>query len=153
MAYVNTTFLPKTNGLVFRERLTARSDKGRVFLYGINEPPLEPLISIIQQPGDLTLESMVRASLMVVAIGNYVLSYQWQFRHPDSSWKSVSTSNMEAAYPDAAFTLLDGANTNVLNVQWFTGTAPTEFRCRVRDTNEDGDRDQKLTVVSNITYI
>ena len=31
MAYVNTTFLPKTNGLVFGDRLVARSDKGRVF--------------------------------------------------------------------------------------------------------------------------
>ena len=28
---VNTTFLPKTNGLVFQPRLVARSDKGRVF--------------------------------------------------------------------------------------------------------------------------
>ena len=34
MAYVNTTFLPKTNGLVFSARLHARSDKGRVFGFG-----------------------------------------------------------------------------------------------------------------------
>ena len=31
---VNTTFLPKTNGLVFSARLHARSDKGRVFGFG-----------------------------------------------------------------------------------------------------------------------
>ena len=34
MAYVNTTFLPKTNGEVFAERLHHRSDKGRVFGFG-----------------------------------------------------------------------------------------------------------------------
>jgi len=31
---VNTSYLPKTNGLVFADRLQARSDKGRVFLAG-----------------------------------------------------------------------------------------------------------------------
>ena len=34
MAYVNTTFLPKTNSLTFQARLHARSDKGRVFGFG-----------------------------------------------------------------------------------------------------------------------
>ena len=34
MAYVNTSFLPKTSRMVFNERLHARSDKGRVFLLG-----------------------------------------------------------------------------------------------------------------------
>ena len=31
---LETTFLPKTSGLVFSDRLQARSDKGRVFLSG-----------------------------------------------------------------------------------------------------------------------
>lgn len=34
MSYVNTTFLPKTSGLVFGERLVARSNKGRVYGLG-----------------------------------------------------------------------------------------------------------------------
>ena len=42
MAYVNTTFLPKTNGLVFGDRLVARSDKGRVFGLGVSPPPYTP---------------------------------------------------------------------------------------------------------------
>ena len=43
MAYVNTTFLPKTNGMVFGDRLVARSNKGRVFGLGAvaPTPPLE----------------------------------------------------------------------------------------------------------------
>ena len=43
MAYVNTTFLPKTNGLVFQPRLEARSDKGRVFgLVDGTDNPIPP---------------------------------------------------------------------------------------------------------------
>ena len=38
---VNTTFLPKTSGLVFSDRLVARSDKGRVFLAGTTYNPLQ----------------------------------------------------------------------------------------------------------------
>ena len=38
---VNTTFLPKTTGLVFSDRLVARSDKGRVFLAGTTYDPLQ----------------------------------------------------------------------------------------------------------------
>ena len=34
MAYVNTTFLPKTNGQTFHERMHHRSDKGRVYGFG-----------------------------------------------------------------------------------------------------------------------
>ena len=37
---VDTTFLPKTNGLVFEPRLKVRSDKGRVF--GVVDVTLEP---------------------------------------------------------------------------------------------------------------
>jgi hypothetical protein len=37
---IDTTFLPKTNGLVFGDRLVIRSDKGRVFLLGESSDPL-----------------------------------------------------------------------------------------------------------------
>ena len=40
MPYTNTTFLPKTNGLVFAERLVARSDKGRVVGLGVSADPI-----------------------------------------------------------------------------------------------------------------
>ena len=40
MPYVNTTFLPKTNGMVFADRLVARSDKGRVFGLGVSADPI-----------------------------------------------------------------------------------------------------------------
>lgn len=38
---VDTTFLPKTNGLVFGDRLVTRADKGRVFLLDLT-PPADP---------------------------------------------------------------------------------------------------------------
>jgi hypothetical protein len=41
MPYTNTTFLPKTNKLVFADRLAARSDKGRVFGLGVSADPIE----------------------------------------------------------------------------------------------------------------
>ena len=41
---VETTFLPKTSGLVFADRLQARSDKGRVFLSGA--PTYDPLVVV-----------------------------------------------------------------------------------------------------------
>ena len=53
MAYVNTTFLPKTNGMVFGERLIARSNKGRVpglgvalltLKFGVNWVTPEPFL-------------------------------------------------------------------------------------------------------------
>ena len=40
MPYVDTTFLPKTNGMVFANRLVARSDKGRVFGLGVTPDPI-----------------------------------------------------------------------------------------------------------------
>ena len=40
MTYVNTTFLPKTSRLTFKERLVARANKGRVFGMGVEAPPL-----------------------------------------------------------------------------------------------------------------
>ena len=52
MAYINTSFLPKTNGKVFGERLVARSDKGRIpglgqklaLRYGVNWVTPEPFL-------------------------------------------------------------------------------------------------------------
>ena len=40
MPDAHTTFLPKTNGMVFADRLVARSDKGRVFGLGHSAVPL-----------------------------------------------------------------------------------------------------------------
>ena len=40
MPDAHTTFLPKTNGMVFADRLVARSDKGRVFGLGHSAIPL-----------------------------------------------------------------------------------------------------------------
>lgn len=52
MAYVNTTFLPKTNGMAFGARLVARSNKGRIpglgkklaLRYGVNWVTAEPFL-------------------------------------------------------------------------------------------------------------
>lgn len=52
MPYVNTTFLPKTNGMVFSDRMIARSNKGRIpglgqkltLKYGVNWVTAEPFL-------------------------------------------------------------------------------------------------------------
>ena len=42
MTYVNTTFLPKTARLTFKERLVARSNKGRVYGLAVAAPSPPP---------------------------------------------------------------------------------------------------------------
>ena len=52
MPYIDTTFLPKTNGLVFSSRMIARSNKGRIpglgkqlsLKYGVNWVTPEPFL-------------------------------------------------------------------------------------------------------------
>ena len=52
MPYVNTTFLPKTNGMVFADRMIARSNKGRIpglgkkltLKYGVSWVTAEPFL-------------------------------------------------------------------------------------------------------------
>ena len=67
MAYVNTTFLPKTNGLVFADRLVARSDKGRVFGLGVSADP----IALDMGSAWVTGEPFLEAEVVTAATATY----------------------------------------------------------------------------------
>ena len=67
MPYVNTTFLPNTNGMVFAERLTARSDKGRVFGLGVTPDP----IALNQSGAWVTGEPFLEAEVVTAATATY----------------------------------------------------------------------------------
>ena len=137
MAYVNTTFLPKTNGLVFDPRLQARADKGRVFGLGPKLPPLAEIVNNLTSP--VTVESTIRSTFTVVASGNYALSYTWQMRKADdSSWIKITQANFTSEYPDAVVTLLD-VQGNVFNYTWVSGPSFPVIRCRISDTTPDGE--------------
>ena len=67
MPYVNTTFLPKTNGMVFAERLVARSDKGRVFGLGVTPDP----IALDMGSAWVTGEPFLEAEVVTAATATY----------------------------------------------------------------------------------
>lgn len=148
---VDTTFLPKTNGLVFGDRLVARSDKGRVFLMDVTPPPVDPSVTILTQPQDATLVSMTRSTFSCAASGNYTITYIWQFRKPDNAWSTASIDNILNFYPDAVFPLVD-AQAGTLNLTWMQGAAPTQWRCKVRDTDPDNNRAELNSRIFTLTY-
>ena len=148
---VDTTFLPKTNGMVFAARLLARADKGRVFGLNATPPPLDPEVTILLQPQDVAVVSMVRNTITCNATGNYTISYTWQFRKPDNSWAAVTSNNILTSYPDAVFPLVDPTD-GTLNLTWLQGAAPTQWRCRVRDTNPEGVNAQTNSRIFTLTY-
>ena len=81
MMTVDTTFLPKTNGMVFGDRLQARADKGRVFLMADNTPAPDPL-TVVSAPvltGDPYIGSTITVSNPTVSGGiePYSYDYMW----------------------------------------------------------------------------
>jgi hypothetical protein len=145
----NTTFFPKTTGLVFGPRLIARADKGRVFGLDVS-PPLSPKVTIVTQPQDVAVVSMVRNTVTCSATGNYTVGYTWQMKKPDNSWSGLSTTKMNQHYPDATFPLID-VQGGTLNITWLQGVGPTEFRVRVSDTSESASA-QTNSRVFILTY-
>jgi hypothetical protein len=105
------------------------------------------------KPTAITLASMTRYTVEVAASGYYELEYLWQFQNPDGGWVEATIANVEALYPDATYTLMDGSDQTKLNIQWFGGTpGPTVFRCRATDTAPDGAKDQKWSQNCTLTY-
>ena len=64
MPDTHTTFLPKTNGMVFAERLVARSDKGRVFGLGHSAVPIALDMGAAWVTGEPFLEAETVLSLI-----------------------------------------------------------------------------------------
>ena len=91
---VDTTFLPKTNGMVFGDRLEARAAKGRVFLLvaagdEIVEPPpsIGPVTVTVNgidydynEGTPLTVLLNDPIPVVVTAAGNANPTYQWSSR-------------------------------------------------------------------------
>ena len=89
MAYVNTTFLPKTNRMVFGDRLVARADKGRVFLLVVagdeivEPPPPPPTIGTVTVNPDTTAVAVMGNATFtaVVTDGDATdFTYKWTVR-------------------------------------------------------------------------
>ena len=91
---VDTTFLPKTNGLVFGDRLVARANKGRVFLLTVAgdeivEPPpsIGPVTVTVngidynyEEGAPLTVLLNDPIPVVVTAAGNASPTYNWTSR-------------------------------------------------------------------------
>ena len=77
---VDTTFLPKTNGLVFGDRLVARSDKGRVFGLGVTPPPTIGAVTV--SPDAASVAAMESQTFSAVVTGGDAtdLTYKWTVR-------------------------------------------------------------------------
>ena len=105
------------------------------------------------KPTAITLVSMTRFTIEVAASGYYDLEYLWQLQDPDGGWVEATIANVEALYPDATFTLMDGSDQSKLNIQWFGGSpGPTTFRCRATDLAPEGEKDQKWSTNCLLTY-
>ena len=248
---VNTTFLPKTNGLVFSDRLQARADKGRVFLMADNTPAPDPLtvvsdpvltgdpyvgstvtvsnpvvtgglepygydymwldtqrqersdinnttllefdkgknvscyVTVVSADGQTVyatsnsigpvtyaptnaniktalfpsydIEPFVRHTLRVKATAVHSLSYDWEFLDSEGNWLEASQENVAAAFPDVEAVIWE-VNRNgepresSFMMNFITGPGPAQFRCRVVDTDPDGNTDQKFTTTS-LNYV
>jgi len=138
---VDTTFLPKTNGLTFGDRLQARANKGRVFLLvapgdEIVDPPpsLEPITVSVDgasynyDVGDpVVVTQGQRVVCAVVSGGGANPTFDWTTRSGDALIESPieATTNID---------ILSGQNTFV--------------SCRCRITDNDSLEDQIIIAIN-----
>lgn len=106
---VDTTFLPKTNGLVFGDRLVARANKGRVFLLvaagdEIVEPPpsIGPITVTVngvdynyQEGSALTVLLNDPIPVVVTATGDANPTYSWSARGNAATFSDTTSASTE----------------------------------------------------------
>ncbi len=106
---VDTTFLPKTNGLTFGERLVARANKGRVFLLTaagdeIVEPPpsMEPITLTVngidynyKEGAALTVLINDPIPVVVTSGGDANPTYSWSARGNNATFSDASAASTE----------------------------------------------------------
>lgn len=104
---VDTTFLPKTSGLVFGDRLTARAIKGRVFLYAVEgdeivEPPpsMEPITVTVNgvdydYKEGAALTVLLNDPIPVVITAGASPTYRWSARADNATFSDVSAASTE----------------------------------------------------------
>ncbi len=104
---VDTTFLPKTNGMVFGDRLQARANKGRVFLLTVAgdeivEPPpsIGPVTVTVngidynyQEGAALTVLLSDPIPVVVTAAGNASPTYNWSARGNNATFSDANAAS------------------------------------------------------------
>ena len=110
MPYVNTTFLPKTNGMVFANRLVARSDKGRVYGLGVTPDPLSTVIGAAWVTAEPMLElATAEATTATFAggVGSVLYRHRLQSRVTggDGTITNTSWTNTTNAANTVTYTL------------------------------------------------
>ena len=111
-----------------------------------------------QLPASYDVTPFVRHSLTVRASGIHDVSYIWQFRNSDNNgWVNATLENLAIEFPDAEAVVWEvnrdsepAASAFMFNL--VTGPGPTQIRCRVRDTDPDGNFDQKVTTTT-LNYV
>jgi hypothetical protein len=106
---VDTTFLPKTTGLVFGDRLVARANKGRVFLLTVTgdeivEPPpsMEPITLTVngidynyKEGAALTVLINDPIPVVVTVGGPANPTYSWSARGNNATFSDSTTASTE----------------------------------------------------------
>jgi len=106
---VDTTFLPKTSGLVFSDRLVARANKGRVFLLTVPgdeivEPPpsIGPVTVTVNgidydyvEGNGLTVLLNDPIPVVVTAAGNATPTYLWGSRNDNATFSDPTSASTD----------------------------------------------------------
>ncbi len=124
---VDTTFLPKTNGLVFGDRLVARSDKGRVF--GLGVTPLPTIGAVTVSPDSASVAAMDSQSFTAVVTGGDAadLTYKWTVRSGSAQ--------------------LDTADNLDTVTYTFIGAGTTQIQCAVSSTSSSNSPQSNIAFV------
>jgi len=141
---VNTTFLPKTNGLVFGDRLVARSDKGRVFLMAAT-PAADPLAVADGQGANWVgsnvyeIGQTVEARTAAFTGGVEPVTYRYRFQTRavgSDSWVNGSWIT----------------TTNAKNSVFFNITAPgqVKFQSQARDASDPTAQLNSVTGIKTV---
>lgn len=112
---VDTTFLPKTNGMVFGDRLLARSAKGRVFLYTVDgdeivlpPPSMEPITVTVngidynyQEASALTV--LLNDPVPVVITAGASPTYEWTARGEKATFSAPASASTNITCTEEGF--------------------------------------------------
>ena len=112
---VDTTFLPKTNGLVFGDRLVARANKGRVFLLTaagdeIVEPPpsMEPVTVTVNgteydYETGAALTVLLNDPIPVVVTAGASPTFEWTARGEKATFSATDASSTDITCIEEGF--------------------------------------------------
>ena len=142
---VDTTFLPKTNGLVFGDRLVARSDKGRVFL--MNATPAADPIAVADGQGAnwvgtnvYEVGQTVEAKTAAFTGGLEPVTYRYRFQFKatgSDSWVNGSWTTTTNAKNSVTYTL--------------TETGQVKLQSQARDSSDPVAQLNSITGVKTVT--